>query len=145
MGVASVVVTVNCCGEPADTVSGDDGFVVAPVGNPDIVTTTVPVNPLAGLTDMVAEPLELPSTALRDVGATATEKSGGGGGGDDPPPPPHAVRLSWIIVTQTKSGGRISDMVRPRAIAARRLDAVRSARAQRACALVTSFVFVCRA
>jgi hypothetical protein len=74
--VASVVTTLNDCGEFADTVSGDDGFVVVPAGNPDIVTATLPVNPLAAVTDTVAEPLAPPSTALRVAGATATAKSG---------------------------------------------------------------------
>jgi hypothetical protein len=91
VGVALVVVTVNDCPDPAETVSGDGGFVVAPVGNPNIAIDTVPVNPLAGVTDTVAGPLLLPSVAVKDAGATETVKSAAGGGGE-PEPPPHAAR-----------------------------------------------------
>src|SRR5271165_973686 len=66
VGVESIVPIRKDCGTLGDRLSGDDGFVVAPGGNSDTATDTVPVKPLIGVTDKVADPLVPPTTALRD-------------------------------------------------------------------------------
>jgi hypothetical protein len=96
VGVESTVVIVNDCGALAVTLSGEDGFVVAPAGNPDMATDTLPANPLTGLIDTVAELLVPPAMALSDAGATEIAKSGAGGGGDDPPPQPSSESTNSV-------------------------------------------------
>jgi hypothetical protein len=96
---------VNDCEDPADTLKGDDGFVVAPIGNPKMTTDTVPANPFDGVTDTDADPLAPPSTAVSDAGATEMLKSAAGDC-DPPPPPPHAARA------QLNAHAHIPDMRR---------------------------------
>jgi hypothetical protein len=81
-------VTVNCCGEFGLTVSGDAGLVVAPAGNPDIATDTVPEKPLKPLTETVIGELVAPWTTESEVVESERLKSGAGGGFELPLPPP---------------------------------------------------------
>jgi hypothetical protein len=112
VGVEPVVATVNDCEEPAETVSGEEGFVVAPAGNPKIATDTVPVNPFAGVTDTIAGPLLPPSVAVNDAGATETVKSAAAGDEElVPEPPPHPARTQ----TETLANhAALCFIVRPR-------------------------------
>jgi hypothetical protein len=89
-------VTVNCCGEPALTVSGNAGLVVAPAGSPEMVTETEPVKPFAATTERVIGELVAPWMTLTELDEAERLKSpvGGGGGELEPPPPQPPMRIA---------------------------------------------------
>jgi len=87
VGVEADVATVNGCGDPALTLKVPAGLTTAPAGRPVIVTDTLPLNPLVGVTETVTSAVVLPTAVVTDDGDAANEKSGGGGPGEDDPPP----------------------------------------------------------
>jgi len=71
-------------------VNGPVGCVVAPAGNPERVTETVPANPFTPATEMEIVGDELPEVTLRcpcDIEGVKSATGGGGGGGALLPPP----------------------------------------------------------
>jgi hypothetical protein len=63
-----------------------------PLGNPLMVTFTVPVNPLTGFAVKVTGMLVVVCATNRELGEAESEKLGGGGGGVEPPPLQPALR-----------------------------------------------------
>lgn len=52
--------------DPAATVNGVEGFAATPVGRPESVIWTVPVNPLRGFTEMLTAGLVAPCCTLME-------------------------------------------------------------------------------
>ena len=70
------------------------GLAVTPVGNPEIPTATLPVNPLIAeaITLMVCP--DAPAVSASVVGVAVREKSGAGANVDPPPPQPNNSKLN---------------------------------------------------
>jgi hypothetical protein len=67
------------------------GLALTPVGNPEIATATLPVNPLVAVAVRLTVCAAAPAVIVSVVGAAAREKSGAGVGIDPPPPPQPSI------------------------------------------------------
>jgi hypothetical protein len=89
VGVDVGTVMVNCAVDPAETVNGNEGVVVAPEGSPEMAIDTLPVKPLMALIETVIGMLVPPCTTLT-APLVEIEKSGGCCGEVEVlPPAPH--------------------------------------------------------
>jgi hypothetical protein len=93
---------------PAAMVNGAGGCVLAPEGNPEIVTVTEPVNPSSAATERRTAGLVLPRVALISPGDIVRVKSPTGGGEVRVGPVPQPATSPRVRITTLRNTREVS-------------------------------------